>query len=340
MFRNIPKEHDRYITQQALFAYFFGEHSLEEVTRKDFIKSIKVKTRKLQWQEGGLLIVFFMFFALPIIDYIRTERFTDFSMFSIAFSIAMLIFWLVLKTKRINFNVASLIPKMKHPEKFKTFLEYQAAFNQSGLPLLRLTASGYWNSGYLHKADNGILALLGKPKDRAAIRRLSFGWGYFLYPHPDLLMGDKSDTEIETPSNPKQTIEKPDKVHLLEDLILNDDSEVSIQLVTELRGFIFNDKRPRIDVKSRTRLCEIIEATIKLRDIFEKDEREAAVFKSLNDRKIDIDKQSPIVKIVRNFKYDVAENMLRDYLKNKKFKNNGLPNYLRSKLREALHEEE
>ncbi len=161
MFSNTPKEHDRYISQQALFEYFFGGRSLEEVTCKDFIKLIKVKTRKLQWQEGGLLIAFLMFFALPIIDYVRTEHFTDFSMFSIAISVAMLIFWLVLKTKRIDFDVSNLVRKMKHPEQFEKFLEYQAAFNQSDLPLLRLTAWGYWNSGYIHKADNGILALLG-----------------------------------------------------------------------------------------------------------------------------------------------------------------------------------
>lgn len=363
MFWNIPKDCHRYITQQELFQFYFGELSLEEVTFHGFVNIIRKKTIKIQRQELCCLFAFTVFATLPFVDNHGDQCLNSFHLLSLTISFAALIFWFALKFRRIDFDVSELKSSMKHPDKFDDFLIYVSILNKSNYPLLRNTAWRMLNSGQIHQADNGILALIGAPKDRAAIRSMNFCYGKFIYPHPDLLIPKMSEAREKfdvnatsfnvtvtnnhvasqkSPVTGMEGLDTPirplDKVYLLEHLIRYENLTSAINLLTEIRGFIFNDVRKKIDKKSRTRLCDIIVATIKNRNITDKSEREVAVFNLLHKDGLEIDKQSTIVKISRNYKYDVAENMLRDYLETKKFKDNTLPIHLRKILHEGLSE--
>ena len=160
LFKEIENSAD-YLSKSNTLTILLNGTSIEKIFYPNVVKDIINSTKRIRRIEYWTAIVFLFVLLKPTTDFLSYGQIEHRFLYLLVFSILPFAIFCILRTFRTEITNEEILAKSRDKNLAKSTLMYFSKLKESNYPIARNAASGLRSVGRLHKADGGLLTLLG-----------------------------------------------------------------------------------------------------------------------------------------------------------------------------------
>ena len=287
-----------YISQTNLLEILLDGEKIENVFYPEIIKDLQNSTKWSRNLEFTLVLLFICLIFYPVVDSLNERQINRYILHFIVTSCLPLVAFFISRLRRTETENKNILKKSKNERLAKTVLDYFEKLRESDYPLSKHKAAGLIDIGKLHRADGGLLTLLGAPKDRIGIRKFNMGWGEIYFPKPELLEYSRPHSKTKSGINIQKTIMYINPV------------EDALTLVSEMKRIAFQQHK-----STHVFWFEVLLLTVEADKNLSATERHTSIVNQLAKASINNRAISSCMKISQTLSYPDLEKHLPNYLR-------------------------
>lgn len=166
-----------YMSRTELLNFLLNGHAISDAFYPNVVKDIKSSTKLIRLIEGLMILIFAGAILYTIIEWASNGWPVRNFKLLVALVATTPVIYFILRNFRTELPIEKIITRSQDLRTSRKALHYFTQLRESNFDVAKSKAEGLVTIGKLHRADGGLLCLLGKKKDRHGIRKFTMGWG-------------------------------------------------------------------------------------------------------------------------------------------------------------------